>query len=513
MSVVLKKLIFIIISLFFVVNISAQKKKIYLAPDDHTDFMWTSDEDGYKQAFLETLDYYINLNDSTANQPYPYQSKWNCDGSYWVYSYEKNRSKEQFQKLINQVREGKITVPLNSLISLMGVAPAEATIRDMYYAGSLERKYGLNLELVLSMEDQVLPLGLSSLWAGAGAKYSWRGVCACASKVKGLENRPHEIYWYKGLDDQKILMKWYSVNPSMITNRKEYRYFLGTYLEATNPKNAIVDCKVLMDNQKRYPYQIAAAFGKGGDDLKTMTNKFPIVAKENTDSECQVIVSNELDFFHDFEKTYGDVLPSETVSYGSSEWGNSVASLAEVSASVKRSMEKLRTAEGLYTFVALKDKNFASDLAEMKEKAWMACGLYYEHDWTADGPITRKQRADWQRKIARQLNSYVDTLYDLSLDNMGAMVSKKSEKMEFFFVYNPLSWTRTDYSDYKYSGSEDISVVDQSTGKEVPFQFIVKKNDKYLRVWVSDVPSLGYKVFEIENGKSSLNPEMAAFGC
>jgi alpha-mannosidase len=297
MSVVLKKLIFIIISLFFVVNISAQKKKIYLAPDDHTDFMWTSDEDGYKQAFLETLDYYINLNDSTANQPYPYQSKWNCDGSYWVYSYEKNRSKEQFQKLINQVREGKITVPLNSLISLMGVAPAEATIRDMYYAGSLERKYGLNLELVLSMEDQVLPLGLSSLWAGAGAKYSWRGVCACASKVKGLENRPHEIYWYKGLDDQKILMKWYSVNPSMITNRKEYRYFLGTYLEATNPKNAIVDCKVLMDNQKRYPYQIAAAFGKGGDDLKTMTNKFPIVAKENTDSECQVIVSNELDFF------------------------------------------------------------------------------------------------------------------------------------------------------------------------------------------------------------------------
>jgi alpha-mannosidase len=176
-------------------------------------------------------------------------------------------------------------------------------------------------------------------------------------------------------------------------------------------------------------------------------------------------------------------------------------------------MEKLRTAEGLYTFVALKDKNFASDLAEMKEKAWMACGLYYEHDWTADGPITRKQRADWQRKIARQLNSYVDTLYDLSLDNMGAMVSKKSEKMEFFFVYNPLSWTRTDYSDYKYSGSEDISVVDQSTGKEVPFQFIVKKNDKYLRVWVSDVPSLGYKVFEIENGKSSLNPEMAAFGC
>ena len=111
-------------------------------------------------------------------------------------------------------------------IKANGIAPLEATLRDMYYAGSLERRFGLDFNLALNMEDQVLPLGLSSLWAGAGAKYSWRGVCACASKVTGLDNRPQEVYWYKGLDDQKVMMKWYSVNPSMITNRKEYRYTL-----------------------------------------------------------------------------------------------------------------------------------------------------------------------------------------------------------------------------------------------------------------------------------------------
>ncbi|MEI6139182.1 MAG: glycosyl hydrolase-related protein [Mariniphaga sp.] len=506
----MKKLIIVIIALFILNNLSAQQKKIYLAPDDHTDYMWSSNEEGYKQAFLETLDYYIKLNDSTANESYPYQSKWNCDGSYWVYTYGQNRSKEQFARLVRQMKEGKITVPLNGLISLFGMVPFEATLRDMYYAGSLERKYGLKFDLVLSMEDQVLPLGLSSLWAGSGAKYTWRGVCACASKVTGLENRPHDIYWYKGLDDQKVLMKWYSVNPSMITNRKEYRYNLGNYLEASNQENAIIDCKALMSDIKRYPYNISAAFGKGGDDLKTLTNKFPKVARDGTESNYQVIVSNEVDFFRDFEKEYGAKLPSETISYGSTEWGNSVASLAEVSATVKRSIEKLRTAEGLYTLVALKDKKFAADLNEKREKAWIACGLYFEHDWTSDGPITRHQRAEWQRKIAWQLNSYVDTLYDLSLSRLGELVSKPNKNQESFFVYNPLSWSRTDYSDYLYNGTADITIVDKVTSKEILFQIITKQNKKYLRILATDVPSLGFKVFEIKKGKPTVKPEMAA---
>ena len=52
---------------------------------------------------------------------------------------------------------------------------------------------------------------LASLWKGCGAKYSWHGICNCATQVQGLDNsREHEMYWYKGLDDQQVLMKWYS---------------------------------------------------------------------------------------------------------------------------------------------------------------------------------------------------------------------------------------------------------------------------------------------------------------
>ena len=142
---------------------AAQQKRIYLAPDDHTDYMWTADEETYRDAILQMLDYYLDLNDRTASEPYPFQSKWNCDGSYWLYLYGRHRSPEQWGRLLEQIRQGRITVPRNTMISVMGVAPLEATLRDMYYSGSMEREYGLPFPIALSMEDQVLPLGLSSL--------------------------------------------------------------------------------------------------------------------------------------------------------------------------------------------------------------------------------------------------------------------------------------------------------------------------------------------------------------
>lgn len=68
-------------------------------------------------------------------------------------------------------------------------------------------------------------------------------------------------------------------------------------------------------------------------------------------------------------------------------------------------------------------------------------------------------------------------------------------------MFNPLSWERTDYSDYLYNGPSAISIIDITNQKEVPFQIITKKEKSYLRILASNVPSLGYKVFEIRKKK------------
>jgi alpha-mannosidase len=112
--------------------------------------------------------------------------------------------------------------------------------------------------------------------------------------------------------------------------------------------------------------------------------------------------------------------------------------------------------------------------------------------------------------VAGQLNSYVDTLYNLSLARLGGLIKNDNKNLETFYVYNPLNWVRTDYSDYLYNGPTGIIVTDQITGNEVPFQFINKNGKKYLRILACDIPSLGYKVFAINKGDASLNHELAA---
>jgi alpha-mannosidase len=85
------------------------------------------------------------------------------------------------------------------------------------------------------------------------------------------------------------------------------------------------------------------------------------------------------------------------------------------------------------------------------------------------------------------------------LETLGNLI-QKSGAGERFFVCNPLSWARTDYADYEYVGTKPVHVIDVEIGQEVPSQFVMKDGKRWLRILASDVPSVGYRVYEIREG-------------
>src|SRR5258708_29371927 len=101
-----------------------------------------------------------------------------------------------------------MSVALNPLVLVQGGSLAEAVLRGMYYPGLIERRSNVHFPIAIAMEDQTLPYGLASLWAGSGAKYSWKGVCNCATQVTQLQNRDREIYYCGGRDGSRVPMKW-----------------------------------------------------------------------------------------------------------------------------------------------------------------------------------------------------------------------------------------------------------------------------------------------------------------
>ncbi len=486
-----RKLFAFALALTVASGLAAAQKRIYIANDNHTDYMWAADEGTFRQAFLEMLDYYLNLADQTAGESSDFRSRFNTDGTFWVRVFEKNRSTADFERLIERIKDGSIGVPLTLLNLCYGAMPAEAVLRSMYYGGQLERRYGIRLTLALSQENQTLPFGLGTLWAGAGASFSWKGICGCASRVPDAWDRPHDMYWWTGLDGSRILTKW----NSMIRGNN---YDIGGYAEARNPSAAVDFVSADAGFQARHPYDVIGVFGYGGDDLKTFTDLFVQTAKAKSVSNRKVIVSNIIDFFEDFSTTHGATLPAQSVTFGN-EWDILSASMAEVSGRVKRATEKLRAAEAMAALVSLQDSSFMRGREDEGESAWVDLGMYYDHDWTADGPITHDQRAAWQRERAAGIESYVDDLFSDARAALGGMIAK-SESTPRFFVFNPLGWLRTGEADLPYDGTDEIHIVDTATGLETPFQHVTIGGVPHLRIWADAVPPVGYKTFDVVSG-------------
>lgn len=503
----------------------ADPLRLYLAEDDHTDYMWTADAATYDRVFVEMIDHHLRLADATAGHEPAFRHRFNCDGSFWLWAYERRKTPEEFARLMTRVREGTISAPLNALVSCYGGQPAEAVLRGMYYSGRLERRFGVRFPLAVAMENQSFPLGLASLWAGAGAEFSWRGVCGCASRLRNadLAQREHEIYWCTGPDGQRVLMKWHSFALPGGSKRS------GGYAEAFDPVKALEFLERDPAFLERYrapgaaePYRLRAAFGFGWDALDRKTGQsyernpkqYPLVAhfhevaRAATTPARQVIVSNEEDFFRDFQARYGAGLPAESLTYGN-EWDLYSASMAETSARVRRAVERLRVAEALATMASLHRPEAIARRDRARDEAFMALGAYWEHDWTADGPVSRKARAAWQEQLAGQIESYVDALQRDASDAMSAQIPAKAGVVRFA-TFNPLGWMRTDAADQPYAGSEDIHVHDLAAGADTPHQFVTRGAVKYLRILARDIPSVGYKVFEIRPGPGAAATDPAA---
>jgi len=305
-----------------------------------------------------------------------------------------------------------------------------------------------------------------------------------------LRSREHPLYWWTGPDGSRILMKWY---PMLFGSQS-----IGYYSEVRHPFEVMrhVESK---EFTSRYPYGIVGLFGFGWDDPKTFNVEFSTLAKQMSTKERQVIISNEVDFFEDVEKSYGDRLPSQSCAFGN-DWDLHSATLAEDTARVKRAVEKLRAAEAMTTLVSLQTPGFLTGTAAAREQTWLNIGLYYEHNWIANGNVKPADRIAWQRRVADQIEGFVNRLHADATQALGKLIRSQGRHPRCF-VFNPLSWQRTDFADLPFAKDGPVYVIDLETGKETPCQTVALDGARRLRILASNLPPLGYKVFEVRAGK------------
>src|SRR5262249_10842468 len=110
---------------------------VYLANDNHTDYGWNASTEAYDASMLAELDYYLGRIAGNT------QTKFNADCWWYLRLYQQNRSAAQFQALIDAMKAGRVTVPLNPFVQLYGAMPTEAAVRAGYYPARIGRAYGV----------------------------------------------------------------------------------------------------------------------------------------------------------------------------------------------------------------------------------------------------------------------------------------------------------------------------------------------------------------------------------
>jgi alpha-mannosidase len=158
------------------------------------------------------------------------------------------------------------------------------------------------------------------------------------------------------------------------------------------------------------------------------------------------------------------------------------------------------------TLVSLKNPAFLHGTESARDLAFMGMGLYFEHDFSFGGPgASGAERVQFHRDTEAEVSSYVNTLHTDSATALGTMIGKTGSNLRFY-AFNPLSWVRADFADLAYSGSLPVHVVDVSAANaEVPSQIVTVDGTQRIRIWAENIPSLGYKVYEVRHGNGSTN--------
>jgi alpha-mannosidase len=484
-------------------DVQAQKR-IYIADDNHTDEFYSLPPYRQDTAFTNQLTWYMRRAYATSGLASDYQQRYACDGWYWVNAYEKTKSAAQKDSLWAKILDGHISFPMQPIPQYLGPMSAEVMIRGSMKVGQWERQRGYRVYIASSIENQTRTFGSASVWAGMGAKYSWNGVCACVTLLDyHAVWRPREIYYAKGYDNRSLLTKWNSMNGLYGTNQD-----IGGYAEgATNLRASMGYIANNAGWISHWPQDsVKGIFGYGWDQVSSYTTLFSQVAQDSSNANRRVICSNMVDFFDDYA-AHPASTPTYNASFGN-DWDGCIASLAEVTAQVRRSVESMRTAEAVASVVALVDTIAISALKASRDSSYLYSGFYFHNNWQNDGSFT-VENDDSARVWSARIKRYPDNLLARCGDTLASRIRKTSDSV-MFYAFNPLSWRRTDAADFRYSPPAVFRVIETKSGAEIRSQKITKSGVDYVRILAVDVPSVGYKTYRLERGVATAFTDSAA---
>jgi hypothetical protein len=418
------------------------------------------------------------------------------DGALVVDEYRASRSPAAFERLLDGLRGGALSVNAFWALFLSGVASREELYRYGYSAAALRREHGVPVEVAHLTDVPTYSWAVPSAAKALGV----RGFFGISNHGRGgnadsdLLHHLSPVRW-EGPDGASVIT-WFSDCYAQL------RFLCADPPTITGCADAFTRY-VEMYERTDYPLSDLPIVGTHSDNEDLARGEADLVQRWSAAYAWPKLRYSTFNDYLAAVLPFEDQLPVVRGD-GGSYWEDGVGSQAVPIAEYRLAQSLLPTAEGLAAMLSVHEPTLRP-AREALDRAWEGLLVGSEHTWSADHATTQPHTHSNTDQLSWKLTR-MHAGHRLALDEARRSMSQLAELMATegpcLVVHNPLPWTRDVEADLELHSSVDV------VGAEIDVLGQVDLLDR-ARLRVRDVPPFGVVALPMRHHPDGVRPPAA----
>jgi len=476
-----------------------KRRTIYLVHHTHTDIGYTKPQTEILAEHIRYIDYAIEYCELTDHYPDDAKFRWTCESSWAVKEYLQNRPKEQIDKFVKYIKDGRIEV--TGMFFNMSEIVDENSLKTFLEPIREFKKLGIPVTSAMQNDVNGIAWCLTDYMHDIGVKYFTMGEHGCRALVPF---------------DRPTVYKWESPSGKQVFSLRSELYLLANNwgIDKVGYKEmepAFFDYIESLE-RRGYPFDAISLQYSG-----CLTDNSPPSMRENDliRDWNQKYVTPKLRsaVFHEFMDyitgIYADQLPVYRVAYPD-WWTDGFGSAARETAAARKTHADMITIQGLLSMAVMKEKTLPPHVHDKIRHAHENLLFYDEHTYGASesvsDPMCENSMVQWAEKASYVWEALktAQIMYESSIGLLQTDILRGEYPTVTF--YNTLNWVRSGevelYIDYEIIPQNRSFKLLDDTGKEWKTQPLRTRNEgAYYAIYAEDLPPMGYKTCHIVLGK------------
>lgn len=469
---------------------------VYLVQHSHTDIGYTRQQSEILAEHLRYIDDALDFCDQTDHFPKASQFRWTCEVTWTVREYMNSRPKQQVDRLLQRIKEGRIEVAgmflnFSEIVDETALAIQLQALKDFKEQG---------IDVTTAMQNDVNGIGwcMPDMYENTGVKYLTMGVHAHRARLPF--NKPTS-FWWESPSGKKLL-----------AYRSEH-YMHGNALSLTSGqidvfRNNLSKYLTKMEG-KEYPFdRVAFQFsGYTTDNSPPSTKACKIVKEWNEKYEYPKLkLALASEFMAYIEENHPNEIETKRAAWPD-WWTDGFGSAMKETKISRTTHTQMLATMGLLSMAQASGADIPAQIINEVKTCYDNLLLYGEHTFGAAESITdpacKNSMDQWSQKSSYvwSANQQANLLREKAIGLIQPYVEIPKEPS--VTVFNTLNWNRSGVAETFIDHDilpidKEYSIVD-SKGNKIPAQIIKSRGEgSYWALWVEDVPALGYATYTIK---------------